>query len=217
MKILVIIATHRMAINLKRNIIRLDFLLRAEGHNVEYAGISSIDDFANYEDIIKFKYKEINTKYQLTKVCDFIQKHQKHLLNYDWFIRLRTEMFLLEPLSFKSLCTMSINARARKYVGPKSIQYGMSTDLPSSASEIESFVEVDDQIYIFHKNVIDKGGFAGIESYNNKITIENETVHTEFWDLRGISFNIIPINALFIRDPCWIGYQSGHLNYPSTQ
>jgi hypothetical protein len=198
-----------MAINLKRNIIRLDFLLRSEGHEVDYAGISSVDDFANYEDIIKFKYKEIDTKYQLTKVCNFIQKYS---LDYDWFIRFRTEMYLLNPIDFKNLCVMSINARARKYIGPKSIKYGMSIDLPSGFSESETFVEVDDQIYIFHKNVIDKGGFSGIELYDNKITIENETVHTEFWNLRGISFNIVPINALFMRDTSWIGYQSGNIN-----
>ena len=209
MKLLVILATNKMAINLKRNIIRLDFLLRSEGHEVDYAGISSIDDFANYEDIIKFKYKEIDTKYQLTKVCNFIQKYS---LDYDWFIRFRTEMYLLNPIDFKNLCVMSINSRARKYIGPKSIKYGMSIDLPSGFSETETFVEVDDQIYIFHKNVIDKGGFSGIELYDNKIPIENETVHTEFWNLRGISFNIIPINALFMRDTSWIGYQSGNIN-----
>ena len=209
MKLLVILATNKMAINLKRNIIRLDFLLRSEGYEVDYAGISSVDDFANYEDIIKFKYKEIDAKYQLTKVCNFIQKYS---LAYDWFIRFRTEMYLLNPIDFKNLCVMSINARARKYIGPKSIKYGMSIDLPSGFSETETFVEVDDQIYIFHKNVIDKGGFSGIELYDNKITIENETVHTEFWNLRGISFNIIPINALFMRDTSWIGYQSGNLN-----
>ena len=209
MKLLVILATNKMAINLKRNIIRLDFLLRSEGHEVDYAGISSVDDFANYEDIIKFKYKEIDTKYQLTKVCNFIQKYS---LDYDWFIRFRTEMYLLNPIDFKNLCVMSINSRARKYIGPKSIKYGMSIDLPSGFSESETFVEVDDQIYIFHKNVIDKGGFSGIELYDNKITIENETVHTEFWNLRGISFNIVPINALFMRDTSWIGYQSGNIN-----
>ena len=121
-------------------------------------------------------------------------------------------MYLLNPIDFKNLCVMSINARARKYICPKSIKYGMSIDLPSGFSETETFVEVDDQIYIFHKNVIDKGGFSGIELYDNKITIENETVHTEFWNLRGISFNIIPINALFMRDTSWIGYQSGNLN-----
>lgn len=209
MRLLVIIATNKMAINLKRNIIRLDFLLRHQGHYVDYAGISCVDDFANYEDIIKFKYKEIDNKYQLTKMCNFIQKYK---LEYDWFIRFRTEMFLLDPINFTNLCPSSINARARKYVGPKRIQYGMSIELPATFSEEETLVELDDQIYIFHKNVIDKGGFSGIEGYHNKITIENETVHAEFWNLRGIPFNIIPINALFIRDPCWIAYQSGNLN-----
>ena len=208
MKLLVILATNKMVINLKRNIIRLDFLLRSQGHEVDYAGISSTDDFANYEDIIRFKYKEIDNKYQLTKVCNFIQKYS---LDYDWFIRFRLEMFLLEPIDFTRLCPMSINARARKYSGPKHIQYGMSIELQSSFSEEESLVEMDDQIYIFHTNTINKGAFLDIDKYNNKINIENETVHTEFWNLRGIPFNIIPINALFIRDSSWIGYQSGSI------
>lgn len=209
MKLLVIIVTNIMDINLKTNIIRLDFLLREQGHSVDYAGISSCDDFANYEDIINFKYKEISPKYQLTKMCNFIQKYN---LSYDWFIRFRPEMFLLEPFKLEGLCKISINARARKYIGPKRIRYGMSVELPATFNEIESLVEVDDQIYIFHKNVINNGGFSDIESYNNKIAIENETIHTEFWNLRRIPFNIIGINALFIRNPCWIGYQSGNLN-----
>jgi hypothetical protein len=211
MKILVIIVTNRMDINLKRNVIRLDFLLREQGHSVEYAGISSVDDFYIYEDIINFKYKEVNTKYQLTKLCNFIEKH-KDTLAYDWFIKFRPELYLVEPIHFTNLCTMSINARARKYTGPKRIEYALSVELPTTLSEIESLVEMDDQIFIFHKNLIHKGGFSGIETYNNIYTIENETVQTDFWNKIGVSFNIIPINALFIRDISWIGYQSGNIN-----
>ena len=211
MKLLVIIVTNRMDINLKRNVIRLDFLLRSEGHEVDYAGISSVDDFSIYEDIIKFKYKEVNTKYQLTKLCNFIEKN-KYTFAYDWFIKFRPEVYLVEPIYFTNFCTMSINARARKYTGPKRIQYGLSVELPTIFSETESLVEMDDQIFIFHKNLIDKGGFSGIELYHNKITVENETVQTAFWNEIGVSFNIIPINALFMRDISWIGYRSGNIN-----
>ena len=214
MKLLVIIVTNKLEIDLKRNVLRLDSILRSQGHAVEYAGICSVDEFANYEDIIKFKYKEINTKYQLTKLCNFIEKNN---LEYDWFIKFRPEVYLVEPIDFTNLCAISINARARKYTGPKSIQYGMSVELPTILSETESLVEMDDQIFIFHKNLIDKGGFSGIETYNNIYTIENETVQTAFWNERGVSFNIIPINAFFVRNSYSIQYKSGHINYPLTQ
>ena len=209
MKILVIIATNRMAEDLKVNVVRLDCILRDQGHNVDYAGISSIDDFSNYEDIIQFRFKEINTKYQLTKVCNFIEKNN---LEYDWFIRFRPEICLVEPFDFESLCPMSINARARIYNGPRTIPYGMSIELASTFRETESDILIDDQIYIFHKNVIDKGGFSEIHKYNNIYNIENETVHTGFWNERGIPFNIVSINALFFRDANSMGFPSGHIN-----
>lgn len=216
MKLLVIIATHKMNYRLRGNIIKLDFLLREEGHIVDYAGISSVDDFAIYEDIIQFKYKEVNPKYQLTKVCNFIEKNKATFV-YDWFIKFRPEIHLVKLFDFNTLNPMCINARVRMYTGPKSIPYGMSIELPTILSETESFVEMDDQIYIFHKNLIDAGGFSQIEAYNNILHIEHEPVHTAFWNERGIPFNIISINALFMRDPCVISFNSGHINYPLTQ
>jgi hypothetical protein len=145
----------------------------------------------------------------LTKVCNFIEKNN---LEYDWFIRFRPEICLVEPFDFESLCPMSINARARIYNGPRTIPYGMSIELASTFRETESDILIDDQIYIFHKNVIDKGGFSEIHKYNNIYTIENETVHTGFWNERGIPFNIVSINALFFRDANSMGFPSGHIN-----
>ena len=46
---------------------------------VEYCGISYQDEFHNYESIISFKYKIINTKRQLSKICDFITDYKAEL------------------------------------------------------------------------------------------------------------------------------------------
>ena len=55
---------------------------------IDYACISSSDNFSNLDKILSLKYKEIDSKKQLSKVCNFITKF-KNELDYDWFIKLR--------------------------------------------------------------------------------------------------------------------------------
>lgn len=179
---------------------------------VDYCGISSKDDFKNYESIINFKYKIINTKKQLSKICDFISEY-KNSLNYDWYIKIRPDIKLIEPINFKKLCDKSINARARFYDGPKSIMYGMSIngDGPWKNigncfySEYEKDIILDDMLYIFHNNVIINGGF------DNNIIIDDyqmEWTHTKFWKSNNINLNVI---GIFMENTSYNAF-SGHLN-----
>ena len=64
-------------------------------YNVDIAVISSSDDFNNYANYLDFKYRYINNKKQLSKICDFISEH-KNELQYDWYIKIRPEMELLD-------------------------------------------------------------------------------------------------------------------------
>jgi hypothetical protein len=125
MRILVILCSHEMNINNINNVKILDNYLNKKNYIVEYCGISNNDDFSNYESIITFKYKIINTKYQLSKICDFITEY-KNELDYDWYVKIRPDMILLEEINFEKLAENSTNARARVYKGPLKLEYGMS-------------------------------------------------------------------------------------------
>ena len=165
MKLLVIITSYQFSQIYIQNIITLNTLLHNKPEDtIDYVGISSQNDFHNYEGIITFKYKIINQRKQFSKICDFIQGYKNDLGGYDWFIKFRPEIFLFENLYFHQLSQNSINSRVRQYSGPKRIQYGCSVggrgmfcnEKPCKYDTYEHNVELDDQLYMFHKNVIDR-------------------------------------------------------------
>jgi len=214
MRILVIISSYKMHKSLASNIMIFNEFIKKTGYIVDYAGISSEDDFINYEDIITFKYKMINTKKQLDKICDFISQNT---LDYDWFIKVRPEVKLLEPINFNSLLPNSINGRARVYNGPRNIPYGLTVGgegawnmyKDSSYYNYEIDVVVDDQLFIFDKKVIEMGGFSKnyIDSDNDCI---NERYHTKYYNSKNININIIGINMIFYKsDEFWA--KSSHI------
>jgi hypothetical protein len=201
-----------MNINNINNIKILDNYLNKNNNVVEYSGISNNDDFSNYESIIRFKYKITNTKHQLSKICDFITEYNKEL-HYDWYIKFRPDIRLLEEINFEKLAQSSINARARVYNGPLKLEYGLSVGgngfwrdtIESYYNERETEVILDDMIYIFDHNVVMKNGFEKFE-FDSNILIkngfekfqcgsnENEWVHTSIWKCRNINLNVIGIN-----------------------
>lgn len=196
-KVLVIISSHEMDINNSNHIqILHDYLINNKNISVDYCGISNQNDFHNYENIITFKYKMINPKFQLSKICDFITETN---LDYDWYIKIRPDIKLLEPINFDVLSDNAINARARVYKGPKKIKYGMSVNGPGYWAHIgdcyyndieqEDEIVIDDMFYIFHNNLIKNGGFNKI----NSDVIQNEWFHTRIWKERNINLNIIGI------------------------
>jgi len=206
MRILIILSTHEMdSMNIPNIQILNEYVKElSKEHTVEYAGISSKDDFKNYEHILSFKYKMVNPKMQLSKMCDFITEY-KEQLDYDWFIKTRPEIKLLQQLSFE-LAENTIHARARMYKGPQRIKYASSLmggdESYKQYRPKEQELVLDDQIYIFHKSVIEKGGFAKIQQGRR----EDEWLHTNLWSQRGIQLHMIGIHVAFtkysIENPC---------------
>ena len=159
-KILVIISNHEFKPGFSPNIVILRDFMKQSGYEVDYAGLSNSDDFKNYEDIITFKYKEVNPRKQFNKMCDFITKYPN--LNYDWYMKIRPDIKLLAPLKFEDCSVDAINSKAREYHGPRTIPYGFSAggegdtsnqaDMYSFSPE-EHDVILDESIYIFTKKI----------------------------------------------------------------
>jgi len=156
MKLLVLVCSHEMDPQWIDNIILLrDYMIDMD---VDYCGISNQDDFHHYESILSFKYKVINPKRQLIKVCDFISSTE---LNYDWYMKIRPDVKLLEPIPFSILSENAINARARVYFGPRNIPYGMSINGEgiwkdvgdSHYDEEEHDIVLDSMLFLFHNNL----------------------------------------------------------------
>ena len=205
MKTLVIIVSRDMDAKYISNLKLLNDFLKNDTDVIDYCVISSVDDFYIYEMFSIIKYKIINTKHQLSKICDFITQY-KHELNYDWYIKFRPELQLLEPIQFNMLSNTSINARARVYKGPKQIKNAMTIN--DSINDCfyhlyESELVLDDQMYIFHNNVIKLGGFESFEK-ENMLSLyfvngefcgnEHEWLHSNYWKSKNISLNVIGIN-----------------------
>lgn len=211
--VLIILCSHEMNPQYSENIkILNDWFTQMSDISLNYCGISNTDDFHHYEDIISFTYKKINPKFQFSKICDFISE-MKSELNYDWYIKIRPDMKLLEPIPFDILSDTAINARARYYVGPKQIKYGTSVNGEGCWKDVMGYVYnineteiiMDDMLFIFHQNVIKKGAFDPI-IYTN--TVEHEWVQTNIWKNRNIPLNIIGINMQNTKYNTF----SGHIN-----
>jgi hypothetical protein len=207
MRVLVCIISHEMNSTDLLNIQILDKYMKESGNIVEYAGISSKDDFSEFEDVIQFKYKFICLDRQLTKLCKFIDKFRPDL-NYDWYIKIRPDIRLLQQIDFSILNPRAINARTREYEGPNIIKYGTSVPdgrvqpTPFRYYLVKKRVILDDQIYMFHHTVINK-----FDVRLSPSSIEVEWDHTTYWNLLNIPLNIIGINVLFTK----YGWLSGDL------
>jgi hypothetical protein len=194
--------------------------------HIDYASITSSEVSNGCDEILKFTYKYVNSKMQLSKICDFITTY-KDKLKYDWFIKIRPEIQLLEKINITDLSTDYIHARAREYIGPRQILFGNSvhgegehqTLNSSYYSDTEDIVALDDQIYIFHRNIIENGGFSSLSSEelmnyytkgNEFLPWHHEWTHSKCWKTRNIKLNVIGINMIFKRDG--IFRKSGHIN-----
>jgi len=186
MKLLIIISAAELSEKWCDNIKILNNYMQNNNMEIEYCGISNQDDFHNYETIIQFKYKIINTKLQFSKICDFITEY-KSQLDYDWYMKIRPDMQLLDNIVFDMLSENAINARARTYYGPKKIKYGMAVNGEGIWKDIgdcyyadtESNVILDDQVYIFHKNTIQNNAF---EKNTILYEYENEWIYTNVFN-----------------------------------
>ena len=206
MKILIIISSHVFDIKWSDNIrILNDYLKQNNNIEVDYCGISNQYDFNNYENIIQFKYKIINTKQQLSKICDFITDYKSEL-DYEWYMKIRPEIKLFENINFDTLSKNAINARARVYNGPLKIKYGMSVNGNGSWKNIgdcyyddnEHDIILDDMIYIFHNNVRLNNAFDKIDQIITHT--QNEWTHTTIFTERKIILNVIGINLCITKN-----------------
>lgn len=176
---------------------------------IDYCGISNQNDFDIYDTIIQFKYKIINTNRQLSKICDFITEYKSEL-EYDWYMKFRPEIKLLDTIPFDILSDNAINARARVYNGPRKIKYGMAVNGEGCwkyvgdchYAENEHNIILDDMLYIFHKNIIQKNAFEKITA---PIEREHEWAHTSVFNERNIQLNVIGINFCFTKHGCFSG------------
>lgn len=204
MKLLIIICSDTFDVQWCDNIKIMDDYIKSSNIEVDYCGISSHNDFSNYENIISFKYKIINTSHQLSKLCDFITDYKSELY-YDWYIKIRPEIKLLENINFDMLSDTCINARSRVYNGPSRIKYGMSINGVGCWSNIGDFqykdteenIILDDQFFIFHKNIIQNNAFDKIDK-ENRIR-QNEWFHTQIFNDRKIPLNVIGIYLCFTK------------------
>lgn len=215
MRLLVIISNHIFKPEWCDNIKSIHNHIKLDDIEIDYCGISNQDDFNVFEHIITFKYKIINTKYQLSKICDFISLY-KSQLNYDWFMKIRPDILLLDNIQFNKLSDISINARARVYNGPSIIQYGMSINGKGCWENIgdcsydtyEHDIILDDALYIFHKNVVELNAFEIMKPHTQ--LYEREYDHKVKFNERNIKLNVIGINLCLTKYNAY----SGNINMP---
>lgn len=225
MKLLIILSSHIFNENWCDNIKCLnDCMKKNNGIEFDYCGISNQNDFHIYETIIQFKYKIINTKKQLSKICNFITEY-KSQLDYDWYMKIRPDIKLFDIDFFNMLSENAINARARVYNGPRKIKYGMSVNGEGCWKNIgdchyadnEYNIILDDMLYIFHKNIVQKNVFEKILTpmeyeheleliharFLNGIAIplepEQEWAHTCLFNKHKIQLNVIGINLCMTK------------------
>lgn len=105
-----------------------------------------------------FKYEFICSEPQLRKTCHIFNKIKYE--EYDWYIKVRPEINLLEKIThkkFESFSIEKINARCRIYEGPKiNLSHGLSVPYSTrwiSYNDKYTIIVPDDQMYFFHKNI----------------------------------------------------------------
>ena len=210
MRLLIIISSHELNEKWCNNIIIFNDYMKSQHIDVDYCGISSQNDFHNYESIIPFKYKIINHRQQFRKVFDFINENKSEL-NYDWYMKIRPDVKLLENIDFTTLSKNAVNARARVYYGPKKIKYGMSVNGEGIWKNIgdcyyceNEGVILDDQIYLFTDTVIKMDAFDLFHEDRH----QSEWTFTYLLLSRNIPMNVIGINMVLTKYNTY----SGHIN-----
>lgn len=198
MRLLVILASHEITSSHASNIEDLrDMLQSIPNLTVDWCGISNQDDFHTVEHLVSFRYKIVNTARQITKICDFISMVESEL-DYDWYMKTRPDIRIIEPFTFDSFSPTAINARARVYRGPKRIKYGMSINGEGRYANVgdcfydehEKEIVLDDMMFIFHDTVIRLGAFRPIPIGNARED-HIEWVQSYIWNQRGIGMNVV--------------------------
>ena len=204
MKILVLFCSQELTVEMIKNLrISLSMLSSNGQHEIECALL--VDDPTNI-DLFK-KELPISTFFispclQLTKICDFITTNL-HNLNYDWYVKLRPGITILEEINFELLNKNAINARSRVYIGSQQIQYGKSVNGPGlwartpfsgHYDQHKEYIILDDMVFIMHHQLIQQGVFTRNYQPVSVQYSENEWFHNNFWKSKQIKKNVIGIN-----------------------
>jgi hypothetical protein len=206
MNLLIVVVGNELEKKYQENMLILANMLK--DHTINWGAISSQDDFNNF-DKIDFKYKLVTKKKQVSKLCEFFSST---VTDYDFYIKTRPDVQLLEFPDFKYILPGCINARAREYRGPKRITWGSSINgegiwkniFDCTFSESETHIVLDDQFFIFD-NTVKMRVFSKPIVEND---IETEWFHDEMYTLNEIEKNIIGINLCLQKYNVF----SGHLN-----
>lgn len=202
MRILVMIVTHKLDNEKYIDNIKSSF------ENADFALISSVE----YKGSSEFKYKFISPNYQLAKICEFLSTVDE---TYDWYVKIRSEIEIKSCINFQNLSTDAMNARCRSYVGNKSIPFGSSLggifenehDKSIMYDPFHESIVLDDQLYIFHRNVFEKIAYSS--------SVEkgpcSEWCHTIHWLQNGIKLNPVGFDINFHHPELGI-VTSNHIN-----
>ena len=179
------------------------------GNNIDYAVVLSEYDEAKYDQIenalggIKIKYRVANAERQMHKLWRFVSGLGE---NYDWYVKIRPEIQLLDTLRLYSCVAGHLNGRARVYRGPKHVEYGMSVkgegcwhfiQYDYSECPTEQEVVMDDQMFIFDGTVVESGVFNDMDIHHTDFP---EREMTRLLNKHGVKLNVVGLNVKF-NDP----------------
>lgn len=165
-RILLIISSNTMNIEYQENIKCIKEKIVNNFNNIDICLISSYEDYNNYDNIINVKYKIKCEGRQFTKMVELFKFLNIKKTNYDWYIKIRPDLLVLDNINDKilNICNKNcLNSRLRFYIGPDlNIKHGASHTTNDAWSKSWIYnstiltVVPDDQIYIFHKNIAEK-------------------------------------------------------------
>jgi len=201
-RVLVVIISHSYHSAFDANLRSWDKLF--PGTTTDYAAVLSEnnkEDFINIERAlgIPLKYRMCVADKQIHKLWQFISSND--LTEYDWFVKMRPEMRLLDTIPLSDCIPDKFNGRARVYRGPKHVKHGMSVMGPGcwglivsdySYNEHEVEVVMDDQMFMFDRAVVSSGVFGEIDIQNTHWPEHNMT---KILTKHGVQLSVIGLNV----------------------
>lgn len=194
-------------------------LVYSRNDQVDVIGISSYEEtlppLNNGKEWACGKRSLENADYQFTKLCHAIKVFCADKPHYDWYIKIRPDIRVNEPIDLARMAAKSVNVRAREYEGPKRLPKAASVGGPGSPLELarlsikgapkESYVVTDDQVYVFSRLLVESGAFEypppGLLPPSVAACYrENEWFHTIIWKRRGVPINITSIDCTMLKN-----------------
>jgi len=206
MKLLILVCGYELSPDNEESIRSLKYL--QDLYAVDIATLTTLRPTLNGS----YKYTFVHPGKQFAKVSAFFQAHPD--LSYDWYLKVRPDVQILEPIFLEAYPEDSINARARVYTGPRCIPYGMSINGPGAWKDFEGArfydtsehdVILDDQLFFFHSSVLAKQPFepGDVEPEDGW---ENEWFHTRVWASKEIPLNVVGLSLYLTKYKAYSGH-----------